>query len=250
MGLIQVKNAHEIELVSEACQISNAALWAVEDYVKPGVTTKELDNIMQKFIIAAGAKPSFKMNGFPACACISVNEQVIHGIPSSSRKLVDGDIVSIDVGAYYNGFHGDNAYTFMVGNVAPETANLCKVTEECLYKGIEQAKPGNRVGDISHAVQEHAESFGYGVVKEYVGHGVGRELHESPEVPNFGTAGRGPRLVSGMVLAIEPMINLKGSEIKQLSDRWTIVTKSLTPSAHYEHTVVITEKGAKILTVH
>lgn len=249
MGFIQIKNADDIKKMREACRISNGALWAVEEYIRQGVTTQELNHVMQKYISSAGAKASFKMNGFPTCACISVNEVVIHGIPSN-RKLVDGDIVSIDVGAYYNGFHGDNAYTFMVGEVAEETKTLCKVTEECLYKGIEQAIPGNRVGDISYAVQKHAEASGFSVVREFVGHGVGKELHESPEVPNFGTAGRGPRLVTGMVLAIEPMINLVGAEIKQLSDGWTIVAKSGKPSAHYEHTVVITDDGAKILTTH
>lgn len=251
MGLIQLKTAKELLSMAEACRISNAALWSVEKHIQPGITTKELDRIMHQFIVTAGAKPSFLgEDGFPASACISVNDEVIHGIPSPKIKLKEGDIVSIDVGACWDGFHGDNAYTFAVGRIAPEAQQLLKVTNECLYKAIEQAVPGNRVGDISHAVQEHAESFGYGVVREYIGHGVGKELHEAPEIPNYGPKGRGVRLVPGMVIAIEPMINLKGAGIKSSSDGWTILTASGSVSAHFEHTVAITEDGAKILTTH
>ena len=206
--------------------------------------------MIHKFIVQAGAKPSFLgYGGFPASACISLNDQVTHGIPSSREILKDGDVVSVDVGAYYNGFHGDNAYTFRVGAVTPEAEKLLRVTEESLMKGIQQAKAGNRIGDISNAIQTYTESFGYGVVREYIGHGVGRDLHEDPEVPNFGKPGRGMRLVAGMTIAIEPMINLSGAGVRQLSDGWTVVTKSGSISAHFEHTVLITEEGAKILTV-
>ena len=248
--MIVLKNAQELHSMSEACRLSNAALWSVADYMQPGVTTKELDHIIHKFIVQSGAKPSFLgLYGFPGSACISINQQVIHGIPSGKVKLKDGDVVSVDVGAYYEGFHGDNAYTFAVGQIPEEAQQLLRVTEECLMKGIEQAIPGNRIGDVSNAVQCHAESYGYGVVREYVGHGVGRELHEDPEVPNFGKAGRGVRLVPGMTIAIEPMINLKGAAVKTLSDGWTVETVSGSISAHFEHTVAITETGAKILTL-
>lgn len=248
--MIVLKNAQELRSMSEACRLSNAALWSVAEYMQPGITTKELDHIIHKFIVQAGAKPSFLgLYGFPGSACISINQQVIHGIPSTKVRLKEGDVVSVDVGAFYEGFHGDNAYTFMVGQVSDEAKRLLQVTEESLYKGIEQAKPGNRIGDISNAVQCYAESFGYGVVREYVGHGVGRELHEDPEVPNFGKAGRGVRLVPGMTIAIEPMINQKGAAVKTLPDGWTVETASGGLSAHFEHTIAITETGAKILTV-
>ncbi len=247
--MVILKNPHELAAMREACKLSNAALWAVEPYIQEGVTTKELDHVLHKFIVQAGGKPSFPMNGFPASACISLNDQVIHGIPSPKVKLKEGDIVKVDVGAFYEGFHGDNAYTFPVGKISPEAQALLKATEESLYAGIEQARAGNRVGDISHAVQAYNESRGYSVVREYVGHGVGRSLHEDPEIPNFGKAGRGVRLVPGMTIAIEPMINLSGPGVKTLPDGWTVVTQSGSLSAHFEHTVVITEDGAKILTL-
>lgn len=248
--MIILKNSREIIKISEACKISAAALKAAARYMKPGVSTKEIDNAIEREIRSYGAKPSFLgLYGFPASACISVNNQVIHGIPSASVILRDGDVVSVDVGAYYDGYHGDNAYTYEVGNASAEAKQLLQVTNECLYKGIEQAKTGNRIGDISAAVEKHARAYGYGVVKEFVGHGIGRDVHEEPEVPNFGTAGRGIRLVKGMVICIEPMINLKGDGISQLSDRWTIVTASGSLSAHFEHTIAITDDGAKILTV-
>ncbi len=247
--MVVLKNSRELKDMSEACKLSAAALWVAQTYMKAGVSTKEIDNAIHKFIVKAGAKPSFLgYGGFPASACISINNQVIHGIPSTSIHLKDGDVVSVDVGAFYNDFHGDNAYTFEVGEVAPEAKQLLKVTNECLYKAIEQAKPGNRIGDISHAVQEYAESFGFGVVRTFVGHGVGRKLHEDPEVPNFGLAGKGMRLVKGMTLAIEPMINLVGHAVKILPDGWTVETASGSVSAHFEHTIVITDDGAKILT--
>ena len=248
--MVILKTPSEIKSMSEACKLSNAALWAAEPYIKVGVSTKEIDHVIHKFIVQAGAKPSFLgYGGFPASACISLNDRVIHGIPSSREILKDGDVVSVDVGAYYNGFHGDNAYTFRVGEVSPEADQLLRVTEESLTKGIAQAKAGNRIGDISNAIQTYTESFGYGVVREYIGHGVGRNLHEDPEVPNFGKPGRGIRLVAGMTIAIEPMINLSGAGVRQLPDGWTVVTKSGSISAHFEHTVLITEEGAKILTV-
>lgn len=217
--------------------------------MKPGVTTKEIDTAVHKYIVSTGAKPNFLgYGGFPGSACISVNDVVIHGIPSQKIILREGDIVSVDVGAIYNGFNGDNAFTYKVGEVSNEAHMLLKVTNDCLYKAIEQAKVGNRMGDISHAVQEYAESFGYGVVRKFVGHGVGRNLHEDPEVPNFGTAGKGIRLAAGMTLAIEPMINLKGEDVLVKSDGWTTVTSSGSLSAHFEHTIVITNDGPKILT--
>lgn len=248
--MIVLKNARELRDMREACRLSNAALWSAEPYMLPGVTTKELDHVIHKFIVQAGGKPSFLgYSGFPASACISVNDQVIHGIPSPRVTLRDGDVVKIDVGVEYNGFHGDNAWSFVVGQTSAETLRLLQVTEECLYRGIAQAKPGNRIGDVSFAVQEHAEANGFGVVREYVGHGVGKHLHEDPEVPNFGRAGHGVRLVPGMTIAIEPMINAAGAGIRRLSDGWTVVTQSGSVSAHFEHTVAVTEDGPQILTL-
>lgn len=247
--MIALRNTSEIQKISAACKISAQALKVAEEYMKPGISTKEIDTAIYKFIVSTGAKPNFLgYGGFPGSACISVNNVVIHGIPSKSVILKQGDIVSVDVGAVYDGFHGDNAYTFTVGEISDEAKQLLKVTEECLYKGIEQATVGNRIGDISHAVQAHAESFGYGVVRKFVGHGVGKQLHEEPEVPNFGRAGRGIRLAAGMVLAIEPMINLVGEDVKVLSDGWTVTTASGSLSAHFEHSIVITDQGPKILT--
>jgi methionyl aminopeptidase len=247
--MVILKNARELVDMSEACKISARALKIAEHYMKPGVSTKEIDQAIHHEIVACGAKPSFLgYGGFKGSACISINNQVIHGIPSSKVFLKEGDIVSVDVGAYYNGYHGDNAFTYRVGEVSQEANKLLEVTNECLYKAIEQAKPGNRMGDISYAVESHARSFGYGVVKSFVGHGIGRNLHEDPEVPNFGVKGKGIRLVPGMTLAIEPMINIKGDGVKILSDGWTVETASGSLSAHFEHTIVITDEGAKILT--
>lgn len=253
--MILLKNAADIEAMKPACQISAKALEIAGKFMQPGITTKEIDNEMHKFIVQSGAKPSFmgqpnmKGDKFPATACISINNQIIHGIPSHKVRLKEGDIVSVDVGAYYNGYHGDNAYTFAVGKISAEARQLLDVTEECLKLGIAQAKPGNRIGDISNAVQQHAESFGFGVVREFVGHGVGESLHEDPEVPNFGKPGRGPRIVPGMTIAIEPMINLKGAGVRVLPDGWTTVTESGSISAHFENTIVITESGPQILTI-
>ena len=247
--MITLKNAHEIRAMSEACRISAQALKVAGEYMKPGVSTKEIDDAIRKYIVSTGAKPNFLgYGGFPASACISINNEVIHGIPSKKRILHEGDIVSVDVGAFYNDFNGDNAYTFAVGEISDEAKQLLRVTEECLYKAIEVAKPGNRIGDIGHAVQSHAESFGYGVVRKFVGNGVGRKLHEDPEVPNFGNPGRGVRLAAGMTLAIEPMINLVGADVRVLSDGWTTVTASGSIAAHFEHSIVITDEGARILT--
>jgi methionyl aminopeptidase len=247
--MINVKSRTELEKMRKAGIITGNALHYGGQSIKVGMSTHELDKIIHDYIVKNGAKPSFLgYGGFPGSACISINNEVIHGIPSKKRIIRDGDIVSIDVGAYIDGFHGDSAYTFPVGNVPEETLQLLKVTQESLYKGIEQAVVGNRIGDISNAVEEHCVSYGYGVVKSYVGHGVGRNLHESPEVPNFGKAGHGPRLVSGMTIAIEPMINAVGEDIKVLSDGWTVLTKSGSPSAHFEHTVAVTPDGPVILT--
>ena len=235
--------------MSEACKISAQALVVAGKFMQPGISTWEIDAEIEKFIRSCGAKPNFKgLYGFPGSACISVNEVLIHGIPSKKILLKEGDIVSVDTGAAIGGFNGDNAYTFAVGKISEEAQQLLKVTEECLYRGIEQARVGNRMGDISNAVQSYAESFGYGVVRKFVGHGVGRNLHEDPEVPNFGRPGRGVRLAAGMTLAIEPMINLKGADVKVLSDGWTTVPTSGSLSAHFEHTIVITTDGPKIMT--
>lgn len=235
--------------MSDACKISAQALKLAGDFMQEGITTMEIDHEIKKFIVSTGAKPSFLgYGGFPNSACISVNDVVIHGIPSKKLRLKDGDIVSVDVGAYYNGFHGDNAYTYAVGELSADAKQLLTVTEECLYKAIEQATVGNRIGDISSAVQQHAESHGYGVVRKFVGHGVGKNLHQDPEVPNFGRAGHGVRLAAGMTLAIEPMINIKGADVKVLGDGWTTVTASGSLSAHFEHSIVVTNDGPKILT--
>ena len=247
--MIVLKTTAELAAMKKACRISAKALQIAGEAVEPGITTKELDHIIRKYIESEGATPSFLgYAGFPASACISVNDEVIHGIPSTARKLAEGDIVSVDVGAFYGGYHGDNAATFPVGKVSEEAETLMRVTRESLYRGIEQAKAGARLGDISAAVQQHVESYGFAVVREYVGHGVGRKLHEDPEVPNYGRAGHGIRLMAGMTLAIEPMVNAKGEAIRQLSDGWTVVTKSGSYSAHFEHTIAITESGPVILT--
>ncbi len=232
----------------QACIISARALQLGGEAVEPGVTTAEIDRIIRKYIESQGAKPSFLgYGGYPASACISVNETVIHGIPDK-RIIRAGDIVSIDVGAYMDGYHGDNAATFAAGDISPEAQALIDATRESLYEGIAQATAGNRVGDIGAAVQRYVEMRGYSVVRQFVGHGVGTNLHEDPSVPNFGTAGRGPRLVPGMTLAIEPMINMGGPDVEVLKDGWTTVTKDGKLSAHFEHTVAITSDGPIILT--
>ncbi len=235
--------------MKEAGAIAAGALKAAGDAVKPGISTYELDRIAHKFIKDAGAYPTFLgYNGYPAAACISINDVVIHGIPSKKQIVKAGDIVSIDIGATFNGYVGDNAATFAAGEISPEAKRLSDTTREALYKGIEAAVAGNRLGDIGHAVQFYCEERGYSVVRSFTGHGVGTQMHEDPSVPNFGTPGRGLRLVPGMTIAIEPMINMGTHEIKQLSDGWTIKTKDGKLSAHFEHTIAITADGPVILT--
>lgn len=246
--MINIKSASDIAKMKIAGRITGEALKLAGESIKPGMTTKELDTIIHDYIVGQGAVPSFLgYGGFPGSACISINNEVIHGIPGK-RKIHEGDIVSIDVGAFIEGFHGDSARTFAVGKITKDDEELLRVTEESLYKGIEKAVAGNRIGDISAAIEEHVRKFGFGVVKEYIGHGVGRKLHEEPEVPNYGKAGHGPRLVPGMVIAIEPMINFKGDGVRVLGDDWTVVTKSGSSSAHFEHTVAITSDKPILLT--
>ncbi|MGL5206685.1 MAG: type I methionyl aminopeptidase [Acidaminococcaceae bacterium] len=246
--MILLKSEREIRCMREAGRIVALALDAVGKVVEPGITTQELDEVARKTITEHGAKPAFKgLYGFPANICVSVNCEVVHGIPGS-RKLAEGDIVSVDCGAEFEGFNGDSAVTIPVGKVSPEIARLIEETRNALYKGIELAIVGNRVGAISHAIQIYAEKAGFGVVREYVGHGIGRSMHEDPEVPNFGFADRGPLLKAGMVLAIEPMINLGTRAVKSTDDGWTVVTKDGKPSAHFEHTVAIMPDGPEILT--
>ena len=248
--MIPVKNAHELEQMRRACRISALALKAAGEAIEAGITTADLDKIIYDTIVRHGARPNFKgLYGFPGSACISVNDQVIHGIPSKKVVIRPGDIVSIDTGAAIDGFNGDNACTFGCGKIDSEAARLLEVTRESLYRGIAAAVSGNRIGDIGAAVQAFVEDNGFSVVRSYVGHGVGRELHEDPEVPNFGKAGRGPRLVCGMTLAIEPMVNQNSHVVKTLSDGWTVVTADGGLSAHFEHTVAVTAKGPEILTV-
>lgn len=247
--MILVKTAKEVEAMKPACQISAEALRLGGEAVKPGVTTAQIDKIIYDYIVSQGARPNFKgLGGFPGSACISVNDVVIHGIPSHGIVLHEGDIVSIDTGAAVHGWNGDNAATFACGEVSETAQRLMDVTKEALMRGIAAAQTGNRVGDISAAVQQYVEDAGFSVVRTYVGHGVGRELHEDPEVPNFDTAGRGPRLVNGMVLAIEPMVNEKSHVVKTMSDGWTTKTVDGGLAAHFEHTIAITPNGPVILT--
>ena len=247
--MIQLKNKSQIAIMREAGRITGEALALAREAVKPGVSTKEIDTLIRHHIERSGAKPSFLgYGGFPASACISINEQVIHGIPSSKVILKEGDIVKIDVGAFYQGYHGDSAKTFAVGRVSEEAARLIDITEKCFWAGVEQIQPNARIGDIGHAIESLATAQGYGVVRRYVGHGVGQNLHESPDVPNYGTAGRGARVCPGMTIAVEPMICIGSGEVKELPDGWTVVTADNTLSAHYEHTVALTENGLEILT--
>lgn len=246
--MINIKSEKEIELMQIAADISSEAMRKVGENIKPGVTTKELDTIAEDYIRSKGAYPSFLgYSGFPASICASVNEEVVHGIPSD-RKLKDGDIVGIDMGAYKNHYHSDMARTFIVGSVDENVSNLVKCTRLCFEEALKVMYPGNRLGDIGHAVQTLAESNGYSVVRSLCGHGIGRELHEEPEVLNFGRAGHGIRMKEGMVLAVEPMINIGTHEIVQLSDGWTIITKDNSLSSHYENTVYISKEGPIVLT--
>lgn len=246
--MIVIKSNSEIEKMHKAGKITAGALQTAGEVIKAGMTTHELDTIIRKYITSHGAKPSFLgYGGFPASACISINDEVIHGIPGP-RKIMEGDIVSVDVGAYIDGYHGDSAKTFAVGNVPEETLKLLKSTEESLYVAIEMIKPGVRLGDIGAAIARYNENNGFSVVREFVGHGVGKDLHEEPEVPNYGKEGRGPRLQAGMVIAVEPMINLGTAKIKVMPDKWTVKTCDGKPSAHFEHTIAVTNNGAVILT--
>ena len=248
--MIVQKTNRELALMREACRISAGALKVAGEAVQPGVTTEEIDKIAYNYIKKNGGEPNFlNLYGFPATACISINQEVIHGIPSKKRKIEEGDIVSIDLGAKLEGYNGDNAATFAAGKISPEAQRLIDTTRESLYEGIKMAVVGGRIGDIGHAVQSYCEKRGYGVVREFVGHGIGKKLHEEPSVPNFGTPGRGVRLMPGMTLAIEPMINEGSKNVRTLSDEWTVVTSDGKLSAHFEHTVAITVDGPKILTV-
>ena len=247
--MIAIKNEHELESMRRACKITAKARALAGEMVKPGVSTKEIDKAVHDYIVSQGAKPSFlNYNGYPASACISVNNCVIHGIPGG-YVLKEGDIVSIDVGAFYEGFHGDCAATFACGAISTEAKRLIDVTRQSFFEGIAFAKRGNRVSDISHAIQTYVESNGFSVVRSFVGHGVGRKLHEEPEVPNFGNPGRGPRLLRGMTLAIEPMVNAGTEDVHILKDGWTVLTNDGKLSAHYENTVLITDGEPEILTV-
>ena len=245
-----LKSADEIEAMARAGRIIGAMFEQLEPRVVPGVTTGALDAFAEEFIRSHdGAEPAFKgLYGFPASVCASVNHEVVHGIPSPYRTLAEGDIITVDVGVKLDGWFSDSAVTFPVGAVDDETSRLLDVTRESLYKGIEAARPGNRMGDIGHVIQQHAEAAGFSVVRELVGHGIGREPHEDPQVPNFGRAGRGTRLEDGMVLAIEPMVNLGVPEVETLADRWTVITADKRRSAHFEHTVAVTADGPRILT--
>ncbi len=247
--MISLKSAQELVYMREAGRVVAGALAEIAGAVKPGVTTAELDRIAEKYILSRGARPAFKgLYGFPATICASVNEQVVHGIPGL-KKLANGDIISIDVGAEINGYFGDSAQTFMVGDPAPDILKLIEVTREALVRGIGAARAGNRLSDISHAVQSYVEEHGFSVVRDYVGHGIGSQMHEEPQVPNFGRPGRGPRLKPGMTLALEPMVNMGTYQVHTLTDNWTVVTGDGKPSAHFEHTIAITDGEPLIMTL-
>lgn len=246
--MIICKTPREVEIMREAGRIVALTHQELKKHIKPGITTKELDKIAEDFILQSGATPSFKgYNGFPGSICASVNEELVHGIPGD-RVLHEGDIISIDIGAKYNGYHGDSAWTYGVGNINEDNQRLLDVTEEALYKGLAEAAPAVRLTNISHAIQEHVESHGFSVVREYVGHGVGQELHEDPQIPHYGPPNKGPRLKPGMVLAIEPMVNAGERYVRTLADNWTVVTQDGKMCAHFEHTIAITETGYEILT--
>ena len=246
---IILKTAEQIRLMKDAGRITGEAILKARDVIRPGVSTWEVDRVIHDYIVKCGAKPSFLgYAGFPGSACVSVNSEVIHGIPSRKRILEEGDLVKVDVGALYRGYHGDSAKTFAVGRVSPEAERLIERTRECFYRGVAKAVAGNRIGDVGHAVQTCAEEAGFSVVREYVGHGVGSHLHEEPNVPNYGTEGRGCRLYAGMTIAIEPMVNAGGAGVRVLPDGWTVVTSDGRLSAHYEHTVAVTDDGPVLLT--
>lgn len=246
--MISIKSEYEIELLKKAGEIVGNTHNYLKQFIKPGITTKELDKLAHDFIIESGATPSFlNLYGFPASVCISINEEVVHGIPSN-RKLKDGDIVSIDIGACYKGYHGDSAWTYPVGNISKENQQLLIDTEKSLFEGLSVIKEGTRVGDIGFAIETYANKCHLGVVRELVGHGVGSQVHEEPDVPNYGKKNTGPILKAGMVIAVEPMLNLGTRQVFMLDDDWTIVTGDDKPSAHFEHTVLVTKDGYTILT--
>ena len=248
--MIHYKTDSEVEIIRESAVILGKAHGEVARLIKPGVKTKDLDKIAEEFILDHGGKPSFKgYNGFPYTLCISMNENVVHGFPGE-YQLVEGDILSIDCGVLYKGFHSDSAYTYPVGRVSEEVSDLLKVTKESLYVGIDASRSGQRIGDVGFAIQNHVEGHGYSVVRELVGHGVGKNLHESPEVPNFGKRGKGMKLKSGLVIAIEPMVNMGKRNVVQEADGWTIRTKDRMPSAHFEHTIAIFSDRTEVLTTH
>lgn len=246
--MVILKTDSDIERIHKACRIVAQTLDKLAQHVQPGVSTLELDRVAEHEIRQAGARPAFKgYRGFPSTLCVSINQEVVHGIPSE-RKLKDGDIVSLDLGAIWEGFYGDAARSFAVGTITPEARRLLEVTRQSLMIGIDQARPGNRIGDIGHAVQSFVEGHGYSVVREFVGHGIGRNLHEDPQIPNFGNRGQGPRIKPGMVLAIEPMVCMGGYEVRVLQDNWTAVTMDGSLAAHYEHSIAVTEDGPMILS--
>ena len=248
--MIQLKNADQIKIMKEAGRITGEALLVARDHVRPGISTYELDRLVREHIEKAGAKPSFLgYGGFPASACISINDEVIHGIPSKKRILEEGDIVKVDVGAFYKGFHGDSARTIAVGRVSDEARKLIEVTRDSFFAGVAALQVGNRLGDVGSAIDDLVVRNGFSTVKRYIGHGIGHELHESPDVPNYGTPGRGTRLCAGMVLAIEPMVNIGGETVRELKDGWTVKTADGTLSAHYENTVALTGDGVINLTL-
>ena len=247
--MINIRSKEEVKKIAKAASVVKDLLNDIEDIIKPGISTIELDKFAEKYITDRGAIPGFKgLYGFPSTLCVSINDEVVHGIPSN-RILNDGDIIGIDVGSIVDGFYGDHAKTFPVGSISNDNKKLIDVTKECLVRGIKEAKPGNRIGDIGFAIQAYAESFGYGVVKELVGHGIGEKLHEEPQIPNYGLKNTGPIIEEGMCFAIEPMINFGTEEIYTKSDNWTVCTKDGSTSAHFEHTITISEDGAEILTI-
>ncbi len=247
--MISLKSEREIELMKQAGHIVALAHEAVKNAIRPGISTKELDEIAYNVIISNDAIPSFlNYGGFPGSICASINEVVVHGIPNKNKILKDGDIISIDIGAKYKGYHGDSAMTWPVGKVSDEKLQLIEVTKQSFYEGLKFARPNNHLSDISSAIEAYAIKFGYGVVKDFTGHGVGSKLHEDPPIPNYGVPGKGPKLKKGMTLAIEPMINMGTEDVKILKDNWTTITCDKLPSAHYEHSIVITEEGYEILT--
>ena len=248
--MIQLKNSQQISAMMEAGRITGEALLKAREHIREGVSTYEIDKVIREYIERCGAKPSFLgYGGFPGSACISINDEVIHGIPSKKRILMEGDIVKVDVGAFYKGFHGDSARTIAVGRVSEEAEKLIRVTRESFFAGVANVKVGNRLGDVGAAIQKCVENEGFSVVRRYIGHGIGRDLHEQPDVPNYGTEGRGTRLCVGMALAIEPMVNVGGEQVFEMPDGWTVKTQDHSLSAHYENTVALTSDGVVITTL-